>query len=51
VRISGNGRQAELFVAGMNLVGLAFSSSGEMVVASNDSVYSLPIGIRGTLLN
>ena len=48
VRISTDGN-AELFVAGMNLVGLAFSSSGDMVVASNDSVYSLPIGINGLL--
>jgi len=50
VRISPDGQQAEVFVAGMNLVGLAFSASGEMVVVSNDSVYSLPIGIHGTLL-
>ena len=48
VRISPNGA-AELFVAGMNLVGLVFSSSGDMVVASNDSVYSLSLGIRGLL--
>lgn len=51
VRISPEGRQAELFVAGMNLVGLAFSSSGDMVVASNDSIYSLPLRINGTLLS
>ncbi len=50
VRISSEGQKAELFVAGMNLVGLAFSSGGEMVVASNDSVYSLPLGIKGILL-
>ncbi|MCM3873318.1 MAG: hypothetical protein ND895_21770 [Pyrinomonadaceae bacterium] len=48
VRISPE-RSAELFVAGMNLVGLAFSSSGDMVVASNDSVYSLSLGINGRL--
>ncbi|CAN5834226.1 hypothetical protein BH18ACI4_BH18ACI4_21680 [soil metagenome] len=42
-------RDAELFVAGMNLVGLAFGSSGDLVVASNDSVYSLPLGIKGLL--
>ncbi|MBA3255841.1 MAG: gluconolaconase, partial [Pyrinomonadaceae bacterium] len=48
VRISPDG-DAELFVAGMNLVGLVFSSSGDMVVASNDSVYSLPLGIKGSL--
>jgi glucose/arabinose dehydrogenase len=50
VRISSEGQKAEMFVAGMNLVGLAFSSAGDMVVASNDSVYSLPLGIKGVLL-
>jgi hypothetical protein len=39
-----------LFVAGMNVVGLAFSPTGEMVVATNEAVYSLPLGIRGALL-
>ena len=50
VRISPEGDDAELVVAGMNLVGLAFSASGEMVIASNDAVYSLPLGIKGSLL-
>lgn len=50
VRIAPDGQMAEIYVAGMNLVGLAFSGAGEMVVASNDSVYSLPLGIKGTLL-
>jgi hypothetical protein len=35
-------REPELIVAGAGLVGLAFSAKGEMVVASNDSVYSFP---------
>ncbi|HVS82266.1 MAG TPA: hypothetical protein VHE60_11095 [Pyrinomonadaceae bacterium] len=51
VRISRDGSKAEIVVAGMNLVGLAFSANGEMVVATNDSVYSLPLGIHGTLLD
>ncbi len=51
VRISRDGSNAEVVVAGMNLVGLAFGPNGEMVVATNDSVYSLPLGIYGTLLN
>ena len=51
VRISSDGKQAELFLAGMNLVGLAFSSSGELAVATNDSVYSVPLGIEGVLLS
>jgi sugar lactone lactonase YvrE len=34
------GRDPELIVAGAGLVGLAFGPRGEMVVASNESVYS-----------
>jgi len=51
VRISPDGRQAEIVVAGMNLVGLAFSPHGEMVVATNEAVYGLPLGIEGALVN
>ena len=50
VRIAADGSEAKLVVAGVNLVGLAFSASGEMAVVSIDSVYSLPTQIRGTLL-
>ena len=50
VRVSADGSDARLMVAGVNLVGLAFSASGEMAVVSIDSVYSLPTQIRGTLL-
>lgn len=50
VRISPDGKDAELAVAGMNVVGLAFGPTGDMVVATNDTVYSLPLGIKGTLL-
>lgn len=50
VRISPNGLDAKVVVAGVNLIGLAFSSAGEMAVVSIDSVYSLPVQIRGTLL-
>jgi len=35
-------RDPELVVAGAGLVGVAFHSNGQMVVASNDSVYSFP---------
>jgi sugar lactone lactonase YvrE len=49
VKISSNGSQAELVVAGMNVVGLAFGPNGEMVVATNEAVYSLPLGIEGLL--
>ncbi len=50
VRITPDGRDATLAVAGMNVIGLAFSADGDMVVATNEAVYSLPLGIRGTLL-
>ncbi|MDQ3907660.1 MAG: gluconolaconase, partial [Acidobacteriota bacterium] len=50
VRVTREGEQAELVVAGVNAIGLAFSAAGDMAVATNDSVYSLPMGIRGTLL-
>ena len=50
VRISPDGSEAKVVVAGVNLVGLAFSSTGEMAVVSIDSVYSVPTQIKGTLL-
>lgn len=50
VRISPDGSDARLIVAGVNLIGLAFSSGGEMAVVSIDSVYSLPMQVKGTLL-
>lgn len=51
VRIAPNGEDANLIVAGVNLIGLAFSAAGEMAVVSIDSVYSLPTQIKGTLLS
>ena len=50
VRITPDAIHAEVVVAGMNLVGLAFGPEGEMVVANNEAVYSLPLRIYGTLL-
>jgi len=50
VRISPDGSDAKLVVSGTNLIGLAFSAAGEMAVVSIDSVYSLPVQIKGTLL-
>jgi sugar lactone lactonase YvrE len=43
VRISPDGSHAEIFVAGMNLVGLAFSASGDLAIASTDSIYRLSL--------
>jgi sugar lactone lactonase YvrE len=50
VRVSADGSEASLAVAGMNVVGLAFNSAGDMIVATNEAVYSLPLGIKGTLV-
>lgn len=50
VKISGDGNDAEIFVAGMNVIGLCFTKNGEMIAATNDAVYSLPLGIYGVLL-
>jgi sugar lactone lactonase YvrE len=50
VRISADGQHAELVVAGVNLVGLAFSASGDMAVVSIDSVHLVPIRTKGILL-
>ncbi len=49
VRISPDGKRAEMYAAGTNLVGLAFSATGEMAIASNDSVHSLNVGTRGLI--
>ena len=51
VRINTGDEKTEIFVAGKNVVGLCFTRKGEMIVATNDSVYSLPTGIYGTLLS
>jgi sugar lactone lactonase YvrE len=50
VRISPDGGSAELIAAAVNVVGLAFGPKGQMVIATNDAVYTLPLGITGTLL-
>jgi sugar lactone lactonase YvrE len=50
VKISADGSHAELVVTGMNVVGVAFGPHGEMVVATNEAVYSLPLGIEGRLI-
>lgn len=51
VKISPDGESAELFVSGMNIVGLCFTRKGDMLVATNELLYSLPVGIYGTLLS
>lgn len=39
--------QPELVVAGLNLVGLAFDYSGNLIVADNSSVYRVHVGVMG----
>ena len=51
VRIAADGETAEIFVAGMNVIGLCFTRKGEMIVATNEAVFNLPLGIYGTLLD
>lgn len=50
VRVDSETRDIEHFIAGNNVVGLCFTRNGETVVATGDSVYSLNLGIYGTLL-
>jgi sugar lactone lactonase YvrE len=47
VRITPDGRKAEIVVAGANLVGLAFDRQGDMIVVSTQRVYRVPMGIKG----
>lgn len=51
VRVSPNGENAEILVAGMNVIGLCFTRKGDLIVATNEAVFSLPVGIYGTLLD
>ena len=50
VRIAEGGEDIEMFAAGNNVVGLCFTRDGDMIVATNESVYELPVEIEGTLL-
>jgi sugar lactone lactonase YvrE len=47
VRITADGRNAEIVVSGSTLVGLAFDDAGNMIVASAQCVYRVPMGVRG----
>ncbi|MCY7377549.1 MAG: hypothetical protein LH472_16450 [Pyrinomonadaceae bacterium] len=50
VKISRDGKDAEIFVAGMNIIGLCFTRQGNLIAATSDAIYSLPIGVHGVLL-
>ncbi|RMG03545.1 MAG: gluconolaconase, partial [Acidobacteria bacterium] len=41
VRISSGGDEAELVIAGANIVGLCFADENEMIIATSDKVYAL----------
>lgn len=51
IRITSDGRKAEVVVAGSGLVGLAFDAHGDMILAGTQRVYRLPLGIKGYLLS
>ncbi len=51
IKISPDGENAEMFVAGMSIVGICFTRQGEMILATNEAVYNLPLGVQGRLLN
>ncbi len=51
IKISPDGENAEMFVAGMSIVGVCFTRQGEMILANNEAVYNLPLGIYGRILN
>jgi len=51
VRIARGGASARLFMSGMNVVGLCFTRKGDLIAATNDSLYSIPAGVFGTLVS
>lgn len=50
VRISPDGLTIKHFLAGNNIVGLCFTRTGDMIVATSDAAYSVPCGIEGLLM-
>lgn len=50
-RIGTDPDDVEFVVAGMYVVGLCFTRKGKLVVATGDAVYSVAVGIYGTLLD
>ena len=46
VRVTPHG-EAELVLAGMNLVGVAFSPLGTAILATHDSIYDVDLGVHG----
>ncbi len=50
VKIAPEAASTKHFVAGNNIVGLCFTRDGDMIVSTNDSLYSIACSIEGTLL-
>jgi sugar lactone lactonase YvrE len=40
-------RKAELFLSGPNIVGLAFTPGGSLILATNSALYRVDVGIKG----
>lgn len=51
VKIDAETREPELLIGGNSFVGLCFDRKGNLLAATADSVYSLPIGASGILLD
>ena len=49
VRVTGNG-EASLAVSGNNLVGVAFSPLGSVILSTNEAVYDVDLGVEGISL-
>jgi sugar lactone lactonase YvrE len=49
VRVTGSG-QASLVLSGQNLVGIAFSPLGSAILATNEAVYDVDLGVEGQSL-
>ena len=47
VRIGVEDRKPELFLSGPNIVGIAFTPSRAMIVATNSALYRVDVGIKG----
>lgn len=47
VRVTPDGRRAEMVAAGTSVVGLAFAEEGRMIIACTERIYELPLGIQG----
>ncbi|MFQ3581915.1 MAG: SMP-30/gluconolactonase/LRE family protein [Chloracidobacterium sp.] len=47
IKITPDAQEAELFIAGMRLVGLVFDDKGTVILASNHEIYRVSLGVVG----